>query len=198
MTRHHHTPTLAMLGAALTLTACSGEPVDPAPSPTGTESTSPAGTPSTPASADPTPKSPRDYATAALASYFEISERAQRSGKLKDLTPLSRVATGDAFFTMRQFVESYFVGPEADRLRGTVEHTSIDVVTRDSGNVIITSCQDWTSAKVVMLKTGKEVPFVDEQGNPRPERFVVEYAVTRVKARTWRVETVTEKWDQKC
>lgn len=195
---HHYPLTLGILGAALTLTGCSGETADPVASPPGTESTSAAESPSTPTSADPTPNSPRDYAAAALASYFKISETAQRSGKLKDLTPLSQVATGDAYFTMRQFVESYFVGPNADRLRGTIGHALIDTVTSDSGNVVITSCQDWTNARVVMVKTGKEVPFVDAQGEPRPERFVVEYGVTRVKARTWRVETVTEKWDHKC
>ena len=53
-------------------------------------------------------------------SYFTITEKAEKSGKLKDLVTLSKVATGDAYFNERTKVMVY--NANGVRLLGTVQH----------------------------------------------------------------------------
>jgi len=192
MRKHHSALGGVALALALTLTACSDDDTDP-----NAEDT-PTATPSTtaPTSATPTPKTPEDLAEAALMSYFTITDKAEKSGKLKDLVKLSEVAVGDAYFNERTKVMDY--NTNGVRLRGTVRHELGDVVTADNGTFVISDCEDRAKSKVVVLSSGNEVPFTDPEGNPMPDRVKVDYTVVERAKGEWVVETADVRWREQC
>lgn len=180
------------LALALTLTACSDDGTDPdaRDTPTATPLTT------APTSATPTPQTPEDLAAVALMSYFTITEKAEKSGKLKDLVKLSEVATGDAYFNERTKVMDY--NANGVRLRGTVQHELGDMVTVDSGTFVISDCEDRAKSKVVVLASGNGVPFTDPDGNPMPDRVKVDYTVVKRAKGEWVVEEADVRWREQC
>lgn len=188
----------AAITAALTLglTACGGSDNgatgDPTTTPTSTAPTT---------SAPPTPKTPQELAQAALEQYLAISEKAQTTGSLKDYAPASKVATGDAYFQMRDTVSTdaqYGV-----RLKGTVQHNLSEPVMPNAGTVNFTDCRDETNSKVVD-KWGKELKTTDAKGNTIkvPDRYKVDYTVvlvpTKNKKKAWRVATANYQFGKSC
>lgn len=184
----------AAITAALTLglTACGGSDNGATNDPTPTTSA-----PSTPtSSAPPTPKTPQELAKAALERYFTISEKAQATGSLKVLAPLSKVATGDAFFNMHQLVSDY--GDNGVRLQGTIGHTLSQPTMPNGRSVVFTDCQDHSKSKVIVKKTGQVVPQEGPNGEKVPTRYKIDYTVVNVNKQVWRVALANEHWDQKC
>lgn len=188
----------AAITAALTLglTACGGSDNgatgDPTTTPTSTAPTT---------SAPPTPKTPQELAQAALESYFTITEKAETSGKLKDLVPLSKVATGDAYFKVRSEVQTY--SQNGIRLKGTVGHSLSAATMPNAKTVSFTDCRDESRSKVVD-KTGHEIETLDAKGNKVkvPDRYKVDYTVnlipTKNKKSAWRVTATNYHWDSPC
>ncbi len=197
MRNHHSVLGGVALALALTLTACSDDGTDPdaQDTPTATPSTT-APTSATPTSATPTPQTPEDLAAVALVSYFTITEKAEKSGKLKDLVKLSEVATGDAYFNERTKVMDY--NANGVRLRGTIQHELGDVVTVASGTLVISDCEDRAKSKVVVLASGNVVPFTDPDGNPMPDRVKVDYTVVKRAKGEWVVEEADVRWREQC
>lgn len=189
----------AAITAALTLglTACGGSDNGATGDPTPTTST-----PATPtSSAPPTPKTPQELAQAALERYFTISEKAQATGSLKVLAPLSKVATGDAYFKMRAEVQTY--SQNGIRLKGTVGHELSAPVMPNANTISFTDCRDESHSKVVD-KTGHEVETVDAKGSEVtvPDRYKVDYTVnlvpTKNQKKAWRVTTTNYRWGSPC
>jgi hypothetical protein len=176
------------LALALTLAGCSDGGTDPnvQDTPTATPSST------APTTASPTPKSAEDFASAALMRYFTIAEKAEKSGKLKDLEPLSEVAIGQAFSNEREKLTAY--NTNGVRLRGTVQHELGDIYTVDAGTFVISDCEDRSKSKVVVLSSGNEVPFTDPDGNPMPDRVKVDYTLAKRTEREWVVEAFDVRW----
>lgn len=192
MRKHHSALGGVALALALILTACSDDGTDPDAEDTPTASPSSA----TPTTASPTPKSAEEIASQALMRYFTIAEKAEKSGKLKDLKPLSDVAIGEALFNEREKVTDY--NTNGVRLRGAVRHELGDIATVDGGTFVISDCEDRSQSKVVVLSSGNEVPFTDPEGNPMPDRVKVDYRLTERTKREWVVESFDVRWRERC
>lgn len=190
----------AAITAALTLglTACGGSDNGATDDPTSTPTSS---APTT--SAPPTPKTPQELAQAALERYLAISEKAQSTGKLKDYVPASKVATGDAYFQMRNIIASDAYAKYGVHLTGTVGHNLSAPQMPNAGTVNFTDCRDETNAQVVG-KDGKELVTKDQNGNviQVPDRYKVDYTVVLVPTKNgkkaWRVATANYHLRSSC
>lgn len=176
----------------LLLAGCSDARPDP-----GVEGTPTASHPTTPpTSASPTPATPEELASAALQRYFEVTERAEKSGRISDLSGLSEVASGDAFFEERKRVRDFRAN--GVRLRGTVRHDLGDTVGPANGVIVIADCEDRSGSKLIVISSGDEVPFTDPQGNQMPDTVRIDYSMSERAQGEWVVEAVDVKWRGRC
>lgn len=190
------TPSSMLAGAAcvlaLAVTGCSDNQPDP-----GADDSSTASTPTeSPTSSSPTPATPEDLASDALERYFAITQKAEKSGRISDLSELTAVAAGTAYFDERKRVRDFRAN--GVRLRGAVHHNLGDVVTSNDGAIVVADCEDRSDSRLIVIASGNEVPFTDPQGNPMPDSVRVDYSLTERAKGEWVVETVDVRWRERC
>lgn len=191
---------LTLLGSALALAACSGDPADPdqaspsVPSATSSAMTSPAVT-----SEAPTPEeAAAEAATQAFRGLLQISDAASREPNARDWEPeIRRYAADPAALLTVQSVREYAtlgLRQEGDSVVD-LRVTSVDLAAPEGPTVRITGCYDSQSAQRVNVETGEVVP------PGTPPRYVWDITVVQYVAEPrepWLVTTLEPRPDEPC
>jgi len=191
---------LTLLGSALALAACSGDPADPdqaspsVPSATSSAMTSPAVT-----SEAPTPEeAAAEAATQAFEGLLQISDAASREPNARDWEPeIRRYAADPAALLTVQSVREYAALGLRQEGDSVVDPrvTSVDLAAPEGPTVRITGCYDSQSAQRVNVETGEVVP------PGTPPRYVWDITVVQYVAEPrepWLVTTLEPRPDEPC